>query len=87
MNTTFIRPLLEYADIVWNNCSIELKNDTGATKRCSIDRLMADLNWDTLAGSRRKHRLILFFKMKKWYFSRISYTSDSPATSSTICPT
>ena len=25
---------------------------------------MADLNWDTLAERRHKHRLILFFKMK-----------------------
>ena len=30
---------------------------------------------------------ILFFKMKKWSFSRVSYTFDFPATSSTICPT
>ena len=76
MYITFIRPLLEYADIVWDNCSIELKNGieavqheaarivTGATKLCSIDRPMTDLNWDTLAERRRKHRLILFFKMK-----------------------
>ena len=67
MYITFIRPLLEYADIVWDNCSIELKNGieavqheaarivTGATKLCSIYRLME---------RRRKHRLILFFKMK-----------------------
>ena len=25
---------------------------------------MADLNWDTLAERRHKHRLVLFFKMK-----------------------
>ena len=49
MYITFIRPLFEYADIVWDNCSTEVKNDieavqheaarmvTGATKRCSID--------------------------------------------------
>ncbi|XP_052777553.1 uncharacterized protein LOC128214887 [Mya arenaria] len=76
MYVTFIRPLLEYADVVWDNCSNELKNDieavqheaarivTGATKLCSIERLIADVNWDTLAERRRKHRLILFFKMK-----------------------
>ena len=72
MLITFIRPLLKHADIVSDNCSIELKNDiqheaarivTGATNVCSIDRLMADLNWDTLAERRRKHRLSLFFKM------------------------
>lgn len=75
---SLIRPLLEYADVVWDNCSVELKknNDieavqneaarivTGATKFCNIDKLLKDLNWETLAERRRKHRLTLFYKMK-----------------------
>ena len=99
MYITFIRPLLEYADIVWDNCSIKLKNDiedvqheaagivTGSPKLCSIDRLMADLNWDTLAERRRKHRLILFVKMKNGISPEYITHLDSPATSSTICKT
>ncbi len=49
---TSIRPLLEYGDIIWDNCSNELKNDmdavqkeaarivTGATKLCSLENLI-----------------------------------------------
>ena len=46
----FVRPLLEYSDVVWGNCSLETKtqldaihveaarNITGATKLCSIEK-------------------------------------------------
>ena len=56
MYVTFIRPLLEYANVVWDNCCYELENVIesvlheaakiviGATKLCSIDRLISDLN-------------------------------------------
>lgn len=76
MYISFIRPLLEYGDVVWDNCSNELKIDleavqneaarivAGATKLCNLDRLLSELNWESLADRRRKHRLILFFKMK-----------------------
>ena len=30
---------------------------------CNIDRLLSDLNWEPLHKRRRKHRLILFYKM------------------------
>ena len=76
MYLNFTRPLLEYRDVVWDNCTAELKNDiesvqneaarivSGATKRCNIHTLLADLRWDTLACRRRKHRLTLLYKMK-----------------------
>jgi len=66
MYINFIRPLLEYGDVVWDNCTAELKNDiesiqneaarivSGATKLCNIHTLLADLRWDTLACRRRK---------------------------------
>ena len=72
---SFIRPLLEYSDTVWDNCSQEQANKleaihneaariiTGATKLCSIDRLHADLCWESLQSRRRKHRLLIFYKM------------------------
>lgn len=75
MYITFIRPLLEYGDVVWNNCNTELKNQiesvqveaarivTGATKLCNIQSLLSDLGWETLASRRRSHRLILIYKM------------------------
>lgn len=76
MYVSFIRPLLEYADVVWDNCSNTISNDieavhneaarivSGATKLCNLDRLRNDLNWETLAARRKTHRCIIFFKMR-----------------------
>ena len=72
---SYIRPIIEYADVVWDNCS---KNDkllldkiqneamrivSGATKSVSISNLYKELGWDTLGQRREKHRLIQYFKM------------------------
>ena len=57
---TYIRSLLEYANIIWDNCSIENKRNlesiqieaariiTGATKLCSIQKLYDDTGIQTL---------------------------------------
>ncbi len=86
---TFIRPLLEYSDSVWDNCTVELKNElqsiqneaaritTGGTKLCSIDKLNAETKWESLDSRRRKHKLILFYKMK---------TNITPAYLSNLIP-
>ena len=72
---TFIRPLLEYANVVWNNCKqyekLELdkiQNEaarivTGTTKLISIQSLYDDTKWETLEERRRKGKLVLFYKM------------------------
>ena len=72
---SFIRPILEYADVIWDNLTSELKQHlesinneaarivTGATKFCSIHLLYEETGWETLAYRRKKHRLVLFFKM------------------------
>ena len=56
----YVRPLLEYCDSVWNNASVEPKKQLdsmqkeatriiiGATKLCSIEKLLADLGWESL---------------------------------------
>ncbi len=75
MYYSLIRPLLEYGDVVWDNCTNELKHDLesvqieaarivcGATKLCSIEKLYQDLKWETLESRRNKHKLILLYKM------------------------
>lgn len=52
---SFIRPLLDYSDIVWDSCSIELQREleaiqveaarivTGTTKLCNMDKLYNEL--------------------------------------------
>ena len=73
---SFIRPLLEYADVVWDNCTqyevdelekIQIEAArivTGATKLVSTDSLYTETGWETLSSRRLNHKLLLFFKMK-----------------------
>lgn len=73
---SFIRPLLEYADVIWDNCTQYEVNDlekiqyeaarivTGATKLVSINSLLLETGWESLSSRRKKHKLQFFFKMQ-----------------------
>ena len=86
MYISFIRRLLEYCDSVWDNASTEAKRQldavhieaartiTGATKLCSIDKLFADLGWESLQSRRNKHKLVIFYKIMNGLAP--SYLSD-----------
>ena len=64
---SFIRPLLEYADAVWDNCTQYEANElekiqneaarivSGATKLVSIDKLLKEVGWGTLSCRRKKN--------------------------------
>ena len=70
-----IRPLLEYADVVWDNCTQQEAKDLekiqneaarivmGETKLASIQSLLSDTGWKSLTSRREKHKLVLFYKM------------------------
>lgn len=72
---SFIRPILEYADVIWDNIPIYLKDRlegiqieatrivTGATKLCSRAKLYEDTGWDPLSERRRKHKILKFHEM------------------------
>ena len=72
---SFIRPLLEYCDSFWDNSSTETKKKLetfhieaartiiGATKLCSIDKLLVELGWESLQSIRDKHKLVIFYKV------------------------
>ena len=72
-----IRPRLEYADVVWNNCTryevnalekIQLEAArivTGATKLVSLEVLYNKRGWVSLETRRSKHKMCLFYKMNK----------------------
>ena len=71
----FVRPVLEYADVVWDNCTQQEKHEiekiqleaariaTGTTKLVSVQKLYDEIGWETLDVRRRKHKLVLFYKM------------------------
>ena len=74
--TAFIRPILEYGDVVWDNCAQYEKDDlekiqheaariaTGTTRLISINNLYNEIKWDSLQKRRNDHKLSLFFRMK-----------------------
>ena len=61
----FIRPILEYCDVIWNNCAQYEKNEiekiqleaarktTGITKLISINTFYKETGWDTLENQER----------------------------------
>ena len=86
----FIRPTLEYADVVWDNCTNELQQDiedvqieaarivTRATKLCNTQHMLSELQWESLESQRKNHRLVLMYKMN---------TGLAPAYLSNLLPT
>ena len=86
---TFIRPILEYGDVVWDNCTLNEKQEldkiqieaarivTGTTKLISIQTLYDEIKWETLETRRNKHKLVLFYKM---------FNNISPAYLSSLVP-
>ena len=75
--TAFIRPLLEYGDDIWDNCTQSEKDElekiqneaaritTGATKLVSINNLYKEICWEPLQKRRRNHKFTLFYKMNQ----------------------
>ena len=74
--TSFIRPLLEYGDMIWDNCTLYEKREldkiqneaariaTGASALVSIEALHNEIGWESLQTRRTNHKLSLFFKMQ-----------------------
>ena len=72
---SFVRPILEYADVIWDNSTLLLVHKiesvqieaarivTGGTKLTSIDSLYKETGWQRLTERREIHRLTYFYKM------------------------
>ena len=72
---SFIRPLIEYADVIWDNCTQAEKNEIdkiqneaariacGSSKLVSLTDLHKEINWEPLQDRRDKHKLTLFYKI------------------------
>ena len=72
---TFIRPLLEYGDMIWDYCTryeeqeLDITQNeavriaTGTTKLVSINSLYNEICRETLEGRRHNHKLLY---SKKW---------------------
>ena len=74
MYKSFILPILDYADVVWDNCTqyqsdaledlqLEaIRTITGAIRGTSHDKLYKESGFTTLKERRKRHKLILYFK-------------------------
>ena len=75
MYFSYIKPILEYGDVVWDNNVQLLINKienvqleaarivTGGTKLTSIKKLYEETGWKKLSGRREHHKLFLFYKI------------------------
>ena len=73
--TSFIRPILEYADVVWDNCTqyeinavekIQIEAArivTGTSILVSLEKLYNKTFWETLEQRHQKHKFYLIYKM------------------------
>ena len=73
--TSFILPHLDYADIVWDNCTDLLSDELeslhldairtiiGAVRGTSHIKLYTESGFVTLKERRRRHKLVMYFKM------------------------
>ena len=74
---SLIRPLMEYGDVIWDNCSegesqllesVQYESArvvTRAIKGTSGRRLRDELAWEELSERRKLHKLIHFYKIAK----------------------
>ena len=77
MYFSFVRPILEYGDIIWDNCQDYNKDKlekinieaarivTGATKLVGLGSLYAECGWEKLETRREQHKLTQLYKMLK----------------------
>ena len=75
IGNSFIRPIIEYGDTIWDNCTLQEKQEleklqleatriaTGASKLVSIQKPYEVVRWDTLDTRRYQHKLTFFYKM------------------------
>ena len=75
--TSMVRPILEYANILYNNCTLSIDRNiesvqrraalicTGAYKHTEHQKLLSELGWHRLNIRRKLHQLCMIFKIKK----------------------
>jgi tRNA A37 N6-isopentenylltransferase MiaA len=73
---SFIRPILEYPDVIWDSQNQSLINKlenvqlnaakvvTGGTKLTGLNRLYEETKWEKISDRRQNHKLIVFHKIK-----------------------
>lgn len=72
---SLVRPILEYADVIFDNCTLKQSLllervqrraallCTGAYRHTNQEKLLSELGWECLSVRRKKHRLIMLYKI------------------------
>ena len=72
----FLRPILEYSSVVWDNCTQYEKDRlekvqieaarivTGTTRYITLNNLYKEIGWLTLEDRRKFQKLVLTFKLR-----------------------
>ncbi len=76
--TSYMRPIIEYASIVWDSCTIYEQESleklqyeaarvvTGLTRSVSIANLLQEIGWVSLKNRRNIQKLVIVYKQKNW---------------------
>ena len=87
-----IRPILEYGQIIYDNCSASTAQTieqvqrqaalacTGAYRHTSYISLLSELNWETLSSRRQSYKLITYYKIINKIYPRylVNLLPDPP---------
>ena len=76
LNKSLIRPLMEYADVIWDGCneddselieSVQYETArmvTDAMRGTSRSRLLHEVAWEEMKIRRKLHKLVFYFKIR-----------------------
>jgi hypothetical protein len=85
MYFSYIRPILEYGDVIWDSNIQNLADKiehvqieamrivTGGTKLTSINKLYDEAGWEKLVDQRTNHKLVLFHKITRLRKKRCAF--------------
>ena len=72
---SFLRTVLEYASVVWDNCTVReieflenIQNEaartvTGVTRSISLENMYREIGWLTLSDRQKYQKLVLTYKI------------------------
>ena len=76
LNKSLIRPLMEYADVIWDGCNEDdseliesvqyeaARMVMGAMRGTSRSRLLHEVAWEEMKIRRKLHKLVFYFKIR-----------------------
>ena len=92
---TMVRPILEYGDIIYDNCPVKTSITvervqrraaiicTGAYRHTENQRLLQDLGWEAMSQRRHNHKLVQLYKIINKIYPDYLYDLLTPTQNTT----